>query len=214
MTYDYKFKVLLFGDKGTGKNTLAQRFLTKLFKPDIKMTIGVEFELRSLEIDEKKVLINIWHFGGEERFRFFFPQYVRGVSGVVFIYDVTNYSSLTHMDNWLRLIRKELRKENQLPILVVGNKADLTDKREVIGEEGIQFVKSRNVGGFIECSAKTGENVEEMFEAITRMMIKKYELDRIKKERTHLKKQIMICRTCGAILSEDYIFCNKCGIKL
>ncbi len=214
MTYDYKFKVLLFGDKGTGKNTLAQRFLTKLFKPDIKMTVGVEFESRSLEFDGKKVLLNMWHFGGEERFRFFFPQYIRGASGAVFIYDVTNYSSLTHMDNWLRLIRKELRKENQLPILVVGNKADLTDKREVIGEEGIQFVKSRNVDGFIECSARTGENVEEMFEAITRMMIKKYEVDRNKKERTYLEKQIIICRTCGAILSADYIFCNKCGIKL
>jgi len=174
--YDATYKMVIFGDAGCGKTTLTQRFLTNLFKSSTTMTIGVDFEVKSLEINEKKIKLQIWDFGGEERFRFLLPTYVRGANGALFMYDVTNYSSLAHIDDWLVIIRKEIPVEDNFPIIVVGGKADLTEDREVTGEEGINISKSRGVNGFIECSAKTGENVEESFEALTRIMMQKSKL--------------------------------------
>jgi len=174
-TYDYRFKVILCGDAGTGKSTLANRFLTNLFKSDNGLTIGVEFYTQDLTIDGKRVKLEIWHYGSEERFRFLLPTYTRGAEGGFLIYDITNYSTLVHLDNWLTLILNEIKFEEQFPIIVVGNKADLDDDREVSAEEGIQFAKARDVDVFIECSAKTGENVKRMFEALTELMIENRE---------------------------------------
>jgi len=97
--YDATFKIIIFGDAGTGKTTLTQRFLTELFKSDQTMTIGVDFEVKSLTVDERKVKLQIWDFGGEERFRFLLPTYVRGARGGLFLYDITNFSSIAHIDD-------------------------------------------------------------------------------------------------------------------
>jgi small GTP-binding protein len=169
--YDATFKIVIFGDPNVGKETLTQRYLTNLFVSDSKMTIGVEFEVKSLIVDKQKVKLQIWDFGGEERFRFLLPTYVRGARGGIFMYDITNYSSIAHIDDWLTVIRKEIRKEDLFPIIVVGGKADMAENREVPASEGIKIAKSRGVDGFIEISTKTGENVEAAFEALTRLML-------------------------------------------
>ena len=169
--YDATFKIIIFGDGGCGKTTLTQRFLTELFVPDQTMTIGVDFEVKSLTVNEQKVKLQIWDFGGEERFRFLLPTYVRGARGGLFLYDITNFSSIAHIDDWLSVIRKEIRAEDIFPIIVVGSKADLVESREVSSAEGIKIAKSRNVNGFIETSSKTGENVEKTFRALTGLML-------------------------------------------
>jgi len=169
--YDGTFKIILFGDPNVGKKSLTPRFLTNLFVSDQTMTIGVDFEVKSLTVDGQKVKLQIWDFGGEERFRFLLPTYVRGARGGLFIYDITNYSSLAHIDDWLSVIKKEIRAEDIFPIIVVGNKADLVEERKVSSANGIRIAKSRNVNGFIEISTKTGENVEKAFEALTRLML-------------------------------------------
>ncbi|MCK4382421.1 MAG: GTP-binding protein [Candidatus Lokiarchaeota archaeon] len=171
--YDATFKIIIFGDAGCGKTTLTQRFLTNLFKSDQTMTIGVDFEVKSLSVDEQKVKLQIWDFGGEERFRFLLPTYVRGARGGLFLYDITNYSSIAHIDDWLSVIKKEIRADDLFPIIVVGGKVDLVENREVSSADGIKIARSRNVDGFIETSSKTGENVERTFEALTRLMLKK-----------------------------------------
>ncbi len=171
--YDATYKIVIFGDGGCGKTTLTQRYVTELFIPDSTMTIGVDFEVKSLEIDEKKVKLQIWDFGGEERFRFLLPTYVKGANGGIFMYDITNYSSLAHIDNWLTVIRKKI--EEMFPVIVAGGKADLAE-REVSSEEGIQISESRDMDAFIECSSKTGENVEKTFEALTKIMLQKSDL--------------------------------------
>jgi len=168
--YDATFKIIIFGDAGCGKTTLTQRFLTNLFVSDQTMTIGVDFEVKSLSVDEQKVKLQIWDFGGEERFRFLLPTYVRGARGGLFLYDITNYSSIAHIDEWISVIRKE---EDIFPIIVVGSKADLVENREVSSADGIKIARSRHVNGFIETSSKTGENVEKAFEALTSLMLDK-----------------------------------------
>jgi len=172
--YDATFKIIIFGDAGCGKVELTQRFLTNLFVSDQTMTIGVDFEVKSLTVDGQKVKLQIWDFGGEERFRFLLPTYVRGARGGLFLYDVTNYSSIAHIDDWLSVIKKEIRAEDIFPIIVVGNRAHLVDQREVSSADGIRIAKSRGVSGFIEVSTKTGENVEKAFEALTGLMLGGY----------------------------------------
>ena len=183
--YDATYKIVVFGDIGVGKSTLLDSSTTILFKSDSTMTIGVDFLVKSLEVGEnfesdttklkgvklrkkklkingKKVKLQIWHFGGEERFRFLLPTYVKGASGGLFMYDITNYSSLAHIDDWLTTIK------SLFPLVVAGGKGDLTEQREVSAKEAINIAKSRDLDAFIECSSKTGENVEEVFETLTR----------------------------------------------
>lgn len=172
--YDVTFKIILFGDANVGKKTLVQSDFTP--PPNLidgTMTIGVEFEVKSLLVDGQKVKLQIFRFATleEERFRWLLPTYVPGASGGLFMYDITNYSSLAHIDDWLTVIRKEIKAEDIFPIIVVGNKADLVDDREVSSADAIKILKSRSVNGFIEISSKTGENVEKAFEALTRLML-------------------------------------------
>jgi GTPase SAR1 family protein len=173
---DTLFKIFIFGDSGC-----VQRFLTNLFVSfsDPIMTIGVDLKLKALTVDGNKVILQIWYFRGEERFKFQ-PAYSRGSRGGVFLYgarggmflyDITNFLSIAHIDDWLSFIRKEIRAEDMFPIIVVGNRAHLADQREVSSAEGIMIAKSRGVNGFIEVSAKTGKNVEKAFEELTRLML-------------------------------------------
>ncbi len=117
------FKIVLFGDSQTGKTTLAHRFLTNLFKDGISMTLGVDFLLKAIEMDGEKVKLQIWDFAGEERFRFLFPSYIRGANGAIFMYDITNYGSLAHVDDWFEIMDKEI--DHKIPLVFVGGKTDL-----------------------------------------------------------------------------------------
>jgi len=169
--YDATFKVVLFGEPEVDKANLTQRYLTNLFVSDSKMTIGVDFEVKSVDVGDKKVKLQIWDFGGEKRFRFLLPTYVRGAKGGLFMYDVNNKSSLSSIDEWLLVITKEITPEDEFPVIAVGIVSDKVNNRQVSTEEGIKIAKSRGLDGFIECSVETGENIEEVFEALARLMI-------------------------------------------
>ncbi|MCJ7651912.1 MAG: GTP-binding protein, partial [Candidatus Lokiarchaeota archaeon] len=110
-----------------------------LFLPDSHMTIGVEFETKIIEVDEKHVNLMIWDFGGEERFRILFPQYILGAIGGVLMYDITDYSSFSHISDWLSII-KETKKN--IPILLLGGKLDLEQFREISFNEAKQLADS------------------------------------------------------------------------
>jgi len=169
--YDDTMKMIVFGEESVDKykTSLIQRFLTNSFVSDQTMTIGVDFEVKSLSIDGQKVKLQIWDFGGGERFRFLLPTYARGARGGLFVYDITNYSSFAHIDDWLSIIRKEDRAK--IPILLVGILSNEKNKRQVSAEKGKEIAKSKNLNGFIECNLKTGKNVEKAFEALTRLMV-------------------------------------------
>jgi small GTP-binding protein len=169
MTYDAIFKVVIFGDAGCGKTTLTKRYVTDIFIPDSHMTIGVDFELKDIKYDGVYVKLCLWDFGGEERFRFIFPKYISGAMGGVLMYDITNDSSLSHVYDWLSVINET---KMDFPIILVGGKADLDDLREVSYKEGLKIAKSLSLDNFIECSSKTGENVEEIFDNLTKLMVK------------------------------------------
>jgi small GTP-binding protein len=168
--YDAIFKIIIFGDAGSGKTTLVKRFMTDQFISDTQMTIGVEFEVKTIDIDGFEIKLQIWDFGGEERFRFILPRYVRGANGGVFMYDITNYSSLSHIEDWLAVI---IETNEVFPIALVGGKADLEAYREISYEEGLGVAKSYGLDLFFECSSKTGQNVENIFEGLGKIMSEK-----------------------------------------
>ena len=166
-------KIVLFGDDFPGKNTLIQRFLIPRY--DQTKTLGADFALKVLTVDGQKIKLQIWVFSGEERFRSSLPTYLRGAQGGMFLFDVTNRESIDHIEDWLSVIRKEMRAENRFPILAVGvvpyeYSSAILDE-QVTSEEAIEIAKSRNLNGFIECTPKTGEKVEKAFESLTRLIL-------------------------------------------
>ncbi|KKK41091.1 MAG: small GTP-binding domain protein [Candidatus Lokiarchaeum sp. GC14_75] len=168
---DYTFKIVIFGDSQTGKTTLSHRFLTNLFKEDIQMTLGVDFLLKAIKINGKNIKLQIWDFAGEERFRFLFPSYIRGANGAIFMYDITNYGSLAHVDDWYEVIENEI--DEDVPILFVGGKTDLIHLKEISTRKAMEVAKSKNAEGFIECSSRTGENVQKIFDLLTKLILKR-----------------------------------------
>ncbi|MFX0005008.1 MAG: Rab family GTPase [Candidatus Hermodarchaeota archaeon] len=166
---DAMFSIIIFGDVNCGKTSLIQRFLTNSFKEDIKLSVGVNFEVKTINVGNKNVKLQIWDFGMGSKG--IFSTYARGAKGGIFMYDITNYFSLAHIDEWLGIIRKEKRAEDPFPIIMVGGKADLEDKREVSVKDGMKIAKLKGMDGFIECSSKLGDNVEKTFEALTRLMM-------------------------------------------
>ena len=171
---DARFKVCVFGDGGVGKTTLVNRYLTGLFTPDPKITLGVDFHLKWLNIDDKKITIQIWDFAGEDRFRFILPTYIIGASGCIFMYDLTRYETFRNFDEWLSVFNEGVKRAGEdIPLIIVGSKSDLEEYRTVPEEEVIEIVKKHDIKEHLECSSKTGENVEEIFVKITRIMMKK-----------------------------------------
>ena len=168
---DARFSIIIVGDVSCGKTSLVQRFMTNLFVPNRTKTIGIDFEVKSFIMGKKKIKLQIWDLGGEKRFKSLLPTYIRGAKGGLFMYDITNYFSMAHIDDWLSVIRKEIKAEDWFPIIMVGGKADLANEREVGTQEGRSIAKSRGVDGFIECSSKSGENVEKTFKVLTRLMM-------------------------------------------
>jgi len=167
------FKIRLFGDGGVGKTTLTQRYVSDHFNKSTKMTIGVDIVTKIMEIRDWSVTLQIWDFGGEERFRFFLPAYARGSFGAIFMYDITRYSTLMDFDTWMDVFQKGIDfKSNPIPFIMVGGKIDLDHKRGVFYDEAFNFALSRDVFTVIECSSKTGENVELIFKLITHKIMK------------------------------------------
>jgi small GTP-binding protein len=167
------FKVCIFGDGGVGKTTLINRYLTGIFESNSEITIGVDFHIKKLEIEGKRVALQIWDFAGEDRFRFLLPSYVLGTSGGIFMYDITRYSSLKNFQDWLEVFNLGYKgPSKQVPIMMVGSKSDLEYKRAVSKDEAAEIARSNNMYGYMECSSKDGNNVNEVFFNIGHILLK------------------------------------------
>ena len=171
--YDANFKILLFGDDTEGKKAFTQKFMINLFSEGHEDTIGVDFEVKSLSIDEFKIKLQIWDISGERRFRSFLPTYISHARGGMFVYDVTKRTSLINIDFWLAIIRKDLLEEKIFPIIAVGIIPDSENKRQVFYEEGLKLAEFHKLNGFIECNIKSGEKIEKLFESISKLMLER-----------------------------------------
>jgi len=144
------------------------RYLTDQFNIDIGKTMGVDIRIKKLEINEITVTLQIWDFVGENRFRIMFPIYARGSSGGIFMYDITKKTSLMNIDEWVSIFKNI---NPQSPVIMVGGKLDLQEKRAVSIEEAISISKSYDFYDYFECSAKTSENIENIFNKLLKKIM-------------------------------------------
>lgn len=170
--YDYLFKSIVVGDGGVGKTALTLRFSKDFFTEDYKMTIGVDFHVKTITIDTNegpiKAKLQLWDTGGQERFSSIRPMYYRGSLGAVLVFDLTNSSSFDHLPQWIEEVRANIKAE--IPLLLVGNKSDLFSQRAVSLEEINSFTRNFNLY-YMETSAKTGEGVGDCFYILACLMI-------------------------------------------
>lgn len=157
---DYLFKLLLIGDSGVGKSCLLLRFADDTYTESYISTIGVDFKIRTIELEGKTIKLQIWDTAGQERFRTITSSYYRGAHGIIVAYDVTDQESFNNVKQWLQEIdRYACENVNKL---LVGNKSDLTTKKVVDYTTAKEFADHLNIP-FLETSAKNATNVEQAF---------------------------------------------------
>ncbi len=169
-SYSYTFKILLLGDGAVGKTALVQRFVHGKFQKAYLMTIGMEPYSRYETINDVKVCYSLWDIAGQERFKAMRGMFFRGARGGLITFDLTRRQTFDNVENWIKEARNE--SPNSIYILV-GNKNDLSDLREVEYEEGVEKAKALNCIDYIETSALTGENVENAFYKIGVTLLEK-----------------------------------------
>lgn len=164
-TYDYLFKLLLIGDSGVGKTCVLFRFSEDQFNSTFISTIGIDFKIRTIELEGKKVKLQIWDTAGQERFRTITTAYYRGAMGIMLVYDITNGKSFDNIKNWIRNI--EEHASGDVEKMILGNKCDMEDKRVVLQEKGQMLALEYGIK-FLETSAKAGDNIEKAFFTMAR----------------------------------------------
>ena len=169
--YDMMFKVLLLGDSGVGKSSLLLRYTKNQFSTDMRATIGVEFGLKYLTIDNFQLKVQIWDTAGMERYRAMTSAYYKGAKGVIVVYDICRKITFDSIDKWIDDFRS--KADQDAVILIIGNKSDSADKREVNSEEGKAKAEKNNTA-FMETSAKNNENVEKAFLELFKEILKIY----------------------------------------
>ncbi|KAG8180500.1 hypothetical protein JTE90_007456 [Oedothorax gibbosus] len=161
--YDYLFKVVLIGDSGVGKTNLLSRFTRNEFSLESKSTIGVEFATRSIQVDGKTVKAQIWDTAGQERYRAITSAYYRGAVGALLVYDIAKHMTYENVERWLKELQDHA--DQNIVIMLVGNKSDLRHLRAVPTDEARAFAEKNNLS-FIETSALDTTNVEAAFQQI------------------------------------------------
>lgn len=161
--YDYLFKVVLIGDTGVGKSNLLSRFTRDEFNLESKSTIGVEFATKNIPIDNKIIRAQIWDTAGQERYRAITSAYYRGAVGALLVYDISRAGTFANVERWLTELRDHA--EQNIVVMLVGNKNDLRHKRQVETEDALKFATEHELA-FVETSAMDATGVEEGFRRI------------------------------------------------
>lgn len=162
------FKLLVVGESGVGKTCMLLRFADNQFDENFLSTIGVDFKVKEIVCDEKKVKLQIWDSAGQERFRNITSSYYRNCSGIIIVYDITSKDSFEKVSDWVEEVRRYVPTA---PLLLVGNKCDLEDKRQVTPDEGKELATRLGLI-FLETSAKSSHNIDQAFQEMTSQLIK------------------------------------------
>jgi small GTP-binding protein len=159
--YDFLMKLILVGDSGVGKTNILSKYLKNDFDPDSKATVGVEFGTKNIEIDNKRIKVQIWDTAGQERYKSITSTYYKGAKGAFIVYDITRKSTFDNIDKWIGDLKNN-GDENMI-VYLVGNKSDLNDMREVRKDEAMTKSEKFNIA-FSETSALYGDNIHKIFQ--------------------------------------------------
>ena len=179
INFHYLLKYVIIGDSGVGKSNILLQYINGKFNEDFKATVGVEFGAKNIEINGRIYRIQIWDTAGQENFRSIARAYYKNSICACIVYDITSRNSFNSVQSWIDDCTKQTPRN--ILLLLIGNKNDLNDKREVQYEEGEEFAKKKNMI-FLETSAKTGNNIDKIFEKSVKkidqnIIDNKYDLD-------------------------------------
>ena len=160
LNFNYLFKYIIIGDSAVGKSNILLRYIHDKFNEEFQSTIGVEFGAKNIKIEDKIYRIQIWDTAGQETFRSITRAYYKNSVCACVVYDITNRNSFQNVKSWIEDCKKQSPKT--VFLVLIGNKVDLEDRREVTYEEGSIYAQ-KNGMLFFETSAKTGKNIEEIF---------------------------------------------------
>ena len=161
MNYDKTCQLLILGDSSVGKTSLITRYTNGTFKEEYLATVGLDYHSKIEDIDNQNVQIKLWDTAGQERFKALTQNYFRNAEGVLLTYDVTNSDSFNNLKDWIGSIKTNMEGKNIfLPLIIVGNKIDMEDSREITKDDADKFASDNNYKYF-ETSAKTGEGVDD-----------------------------------------------------
>ena len=168
--YEMMFKIILIGQSSVGKTNILSKFLKNDFDENYIPTIGVEFGSKLFNIEGHRIKAQIWDPSGEEQSKALINAYSKGTKGALVVYDITKKQTLDNVGDLLNNLKKAAHKN--LSIILIGNKNDLEDKREIMKEEGEEKAKKYKAA-FLETSALTGENLDKAFENLMTEIYKK-----------------------------------------
>ena len=172
--YDNLFKIVLLGDSCVGKSCVLVRFADDDFVENYSATIGVDFRFRSLQLQGRKIKLQIWDTAGQERYRTITNAYYKGAEGIILVFDLFKKQTFQNLDVWLKEVEKHGKPD--VEILIIANKHDLLAQGEVpeVSDQEIKEFESRTGKKVFYASAKSGENVESTFLKLTEILIEKY----------------------------------------
>ena len=168
--YEMMFKVVLVGDSFVGKTNIMSKYLKDEFHEDSKATVGVEFGSKQFTIEGHSIKAQIWDTAGQERYKAITSVYYKGAKGAFVVYDITRKSSFESIDKWVNDLTSTADKK--ITIVVIGNKSDLEDQRQIPKEKGEEKAAKLEVA-FLETSALSGENLDKAFELMMNEIYKK-----------------------------------------
>jgi Ras-related protein Rab-30 len=166
--YKFLFKVVLIGEAGVGKTCLVKRYCQGVFPVAQSATIGVDFMIKTVDVNGEQIKLQIWDTAGQERFRTITQSYYRSANAIVIVYDIANQPSFDRLVDWMRELKQHIN--DKVILFLVGNKCDLNaDEREIPMYIGAQFAQRFNMK-FIETSAKESKNVEKIFQDLAELL--------------------------------------------
>ena len=168
--YDFTFKIIVLGDPGVGKSCLTSRALKDKFEDKYAPTIGFEFLTYTAIIDSKIIKLQIWDTCGQEMYRSLIANFYRNASLAMMVYSINSKESFSHINTWIKEVK--LQSHPDIKIILIGNKSDLEENRQVTIEDAKEFIKENEISFFQETSAKTGKNTKEVFEEAAKILYK------------------------------------------
>lgn len=163
----YKYKIVFLGNQSVGKTSIIHRFIYDSFDDSYQATIGIDFMSQKMYVEDKIIILNLWDTAGQERFKSLIPSYIKDSAVAIVCYDVTSRESFDSVEKWIE-DAKALRDDDVLLILA-GNKADMVDRRQVSTEEGREYANKMNLL-FFETSAKVGTNIKTLFNELAKKL--------------------------------------------
>mmetsp|Transcript_93573 Transcript_93573/g.185651 ORF Transcript_93573/g.185651 Transcript_93573/m.185651 type:complete len:214 (-) Transcript_93573:83-724(-) len=162
-----KYKLVFLGEQAVGKTSVITRFMYDTFDNNYQATIGIDFLSKTMYLEDRTVRLQLWDTAGQERFRSLIPSYIRDSSGAIVVYDITDRRSFLNTAKWIEDVRNE--RGSDVVIVLVGNKTDISDRRQVSTEEGEEKAKETGVM-FWETSAKMGTNIKALFRQLAQAL--------------------------------------------